>query len=151
VILQQAAAPVDIDELPHLHAVGKRIAAFSKANLLKRKALRLIAEELPFDKIKELEAAFRAIDTDGNGFISMEELNAQCDAMGMEGSVAELLRALDIDGDGKIQYSEFLAATIDKRLYNTEDCLFHAFKVNVVIDTIVTTHVLLCFFGILEI
>ena len=39
-----------------------------------------------------------------------------------------MLRSIDTDGSGKIDYTEFIAATMEKGLYMKEEKLFMAFK-----------------------
>ena len=39
-----------------------------------------------------------------------------------------MLKAADTDGSGEIDYTEFLAATIDERIYLREDYLRNAFN-----------------------
>merc|ERR1719343_553571 len=41
----------------------------------------------------------------------------------------ELLRSLDVDGSGQIDYTEFLAATLERRQYNNENICWAAFRV----------------------
>jgi calcium-dependent protein kinase len=36
---------------------------------------------------------------------------------------------MDVDGNGSISYSEFLAASLDKNIYLQEERLWNAFKV----------------------
>ena len=40
----------------------------------------------------------------------------------------EIFKSLDTDGSGSINYTEFLAATIDKKIYLKQEKLFEAFK-----------------------
>lgn len=40
----------------------------------------------------------------------------------------EILKGADADGSGDINYSEFLAATMDEQIYMREDYLQTAFK-----------------------
>ena len=53
---------------------------------------------------EQLKAAFRAIDKDGNGFITVEDL---LDFLG-EGGTREEADKADVDGDGHINYEEFV-------------------------------------------
>jgi calcium-dependent protein kinase len=39
-----------------------------------------------------------------------------------------VVKSVDTDGSGFINYTEFLAATIEKSLYMSEEKLFHTFK-----------------------
>ena len=39
-----------------------------------------------------------------------------------------MLKSIDTDGSGQIDYTEFLAATMEKSIYMKEEKLFMAFK-----------------------
>ncbi|ELR14478.1 uncharacterized protein ACA1_192080 [Acanthamoeba castellanii str. Neff] len=59
----------------------------------------------------EIKAAFDLFDTDGNGSISATELASILKKMGTEASESELkdmIHEIDVDGDGEIQFEEFL-------------------------------------------
>merc|ERR1712093_803635 len=45
------------------------------------------------------------------------------------GDMEQILRDIDSDGSGTIDYTEFLAATMDKKLYIKEDVCWSAFRV----------------------
>ena len=58
---------------------------------------------------------FRALDKDGDGFLSVEEIQNFYEIMGCadgkvrtQEQVEELVQSLDIDRDGKINFEEFL-------------------------------------------
>ncbi|XP_019493370.1 PREDICTED: calmodulin-like [Hipposideros armiger] len=61
--------------------------------------------------IEEIRAAFRVFDKDGNGLISAAELRYVMMNFGeklTEEEVDEMIREVDIDGDGQIKYEEFV-------------------------------------------
>ena len=54
---------------------------------------------------------FRVFDKDGNGFISTKELREVLKELGDDVSdkeIIEMIRNVDIDGDGKVNYDEFV-------------------------------------------
>ncbi|GAB6020432.1 hypothetical protein CHUAL_003127 [Chamberlinius hualienensis] len=62
------------------------------------------------DVMHDLVAAFRVFDKDSNGYISRDELKRAMEMIGenvSESCLDELLRAADIDQDGRINYEEF--------------------------------------------
>ncbi|BAM40412.1 calmodulin [Theileria orientalis strain Shintoku] len=69
------------------------------------------------DTEEELIQAFKVFDRDGNGFISAQELRHVMTNLGerlTDDEVDEMLREADIDGDGKINYEEFVKLMVSK-------------------------------------
>ena len=71
---------------------------------------------------------FRSFDTDGDGCISLVELKTSLKGNASGDKICEILMAADTDGSGQIDYTEFLAATIDRKIYMREDYLKTAFQ-----------------------
>merc|ERR1711948_114238 len=66
---------------------------------------------------RKLKEAFRVFDKDGNGFISAAELRHIMTNLGeklTDEEVDEMLREADIDGDGQINYEEFVKVMMAK-------------------------------------
>merc|ERR1712172_185172 len=64
------------------------------------------------DSEDEIKEAFKVFDKDGNGFISATELRHVMTNLGeklTDEEVDEMIREADIDGDGQINYEEFVA------------------------------------------
>ena len=82
--------------------------------------------------LKKLEEAFHAIDINGDGVISKEELIEQL-SLDMSINDAELkalkiMALADNDGSGGIDYTEFLKVTIDDETLYTKENLRKAFS-----------------------
>ncbi len=61
--------------------------------------------------IKELEVAFKKYDSDGNGFITTDELQITMSNLGRRMSrneIKSMMQSLDINHDGKISFQEFI-------------------------------------------
>lgn len=104
---------------------------FTGNNKLKKAALAVIADQMTENEIVELKNQFMAIDADGNGVITVAELADALRTMGhgmIESEVTELVKGIDIDGDGLVDYPEFLAATMKRNLANKEEYLVNAFN-----------------------
>ncbi|XP_065872262.1 calcium-dependent protein kinase 1-like [Euphorbia lathyris] len=72
-----------------------------------------IAATLHFNKIERedhLFAAFSYFDKDGSGYITPDELQQACEEFGIEDvRLEEMIRDVDQDNDGLIDYNEFVA------------------------------------------
>ncbi|KAH7661642.1 Non-specific serine/threonine protein kinase protein [Dioscorea alata] len=72
-----------------------------------------IAATLHFNKIERedhLFAAFSYFDKDGSGYITQDELQQACEEFGIEDiRLEEIIREIDQDNDGRIDYNEFVA------------------------------------------
>ncbi|CAI5730401.1 unnamed protein product [Hyaloperonospora brassicae] len=113
---------------PNIFSSLKR---FTGNNKLKKAALGVIADLATEGEIAELKNEFMAIDTDGNGVITVSELAEALRDTGLgmiEEEVLELVKGIDIDGDGLVDYPEFLAATMKRNLSNQKEHLINAFN-----------------------
>ncbi|KAH7968641.1 hypothetical protein HPB52_010497 [Rhipicephalus sanguineus] len=64
------------------------------------------------DTEEEIREAFRVFDRDGNGFITATELRHVMTTLGeklTDEEVDAMIREADMDGDGQINYEEFVA------------------------------------------
>ncbi|KAE8660347.1 Calmodulin [Hibiscus syriacus] len=74
------------------------------------------------DSEEELKEAFRVFDKDQNGFISAAELRHVMTNLGeklTDEEVDEMIREADVDGDGQINYEEFVKVMMAKRRART--------------------------------
>jgi calcium-dependent protein kinase len=84
-----------------------------------------VGSEIDFKVLRE---AFRALDTENLGMLSISEVKqAFKDANIPTDDVERIFRSLDTNGDGMINYSEFLAATVDRKKALTMQNLQFAF------------------------
>merc|ERR1712176_301778 len=104
---------------------------FRGQNKLKKAALHIIAGQLNEDQIKALRETFMALDNNGDGCLTVAEMKEGIQKAGLKDIPADLqqiMKDIDSDGSGQIDYTEFLAATLDKRLYLQEDVCWSAFR-----------------------
>merc|ERR1711935_459948 len=76
-----------------------------------------MADQLTEEQIAEFKEAFSLFDKDGNGFISAAELRHVMTNLGeklTDEEVDEMIREADIDGDGQINYEEFVKVMMAK-------------------------------------
>ncbi|PNT69746.1 calcium-dependent protein kinase 6 [Brachypodium distachyon] len=111
-------------------AVLSRLKQFSAMNRLKKMALRVIARNLSEEELAGLKEMFKAMDTDGSGAITFEELKEGLRRHGSnlrESEIRELMHAADVDNSGTIDYDEFIAATVHMNKLEREEHLLAAF------------------------
>merc|ERR1712159_273278 len=69
------------------------------------------------DSEEEIVEAFKVFDKDGNGFISAAELRHVMTNLGeklTDEEADEMIREADVDGDGQINYEEFVKMMMSK-------------------------------------
>ncbi len=91
------------------------------------------SDSLTEDKINEFKEAFEIFDKDKDGYITTKELGDIMKNLGQTPSEAELqdmINEVDIDGNGTIDFKEFLGLMARKMRDNdSEEELIEAFKV----------------------
>jgi calcium-dependent protein kinase len=105
---------------------------FRCQNKLKKAALHIIAGQMSESQIKGLRETFEALDVNGDGLLTMDELQAGISNANLQLSghdLAAIMEGVDSDGSGLIDYTEFLAATLDRKSYLQEDVCWTAFSV----------------------
>ncbi|KAM5588698.1 calcium-dependent protein kinase 21-like [Rosa sericea] len=112
-------------------AVLSRMKQLRAMNKLKKLALKVIAENLSEEEIKGLKAMFTSMDTDKSGTITYEELKTGLARIGSrlsETEVRQLMDAADVDGNGSIDYIEFISATMHRQRLERDEHLYKAFQ-----------------------
>jgi len=108
-----------------------KLKGFRSHNKLKKAALAIIAQQLGDDKIKKLRETFTALDANGDGLLTATELKEGLTKAGIKDipeDLQEILKHVDSDGSGIIDYTEFLAATLEKKQYVQEEVCWAAFR-----------------------
>ena len=98
---------------------------------MKKMSLMYIASRLDENEINNLKKVFSAFDKSKDGQISYDELRQGLIQLKSnritEQDVYFLFQALDVDHNGKVDYTEFIAATLQKANYLRNDRLLEAF------------------------
>ncbi|XP_010491975.1 PREDICTED: calcium-dependent protein kinase 17-like [Camelina sativa] len=118
-------------DVPLDNAVMSRLKQFKAMNNFKKVALRVIAGCLSEEEIMGLKEMFKGMDTDSSGTITLEELRQGLAKQGTrlsEYEVQQLMEAADADGNGTIDYGEFIAATMHINRLDKEEHLYSAFQ-----------------------
>jgi calcium-dependent protein kinase len=98
-----------------------------KTQKLQQAALTAIAVQASANDIRELKEMFVALDYNGDGSLSLEELKKGLGNRENGETLYKLLEAADTDKSGEIDYTEFIAATLDAQTYLRNDYLRTAF------------------------
>lgn len=118
--------------VPMDQSIMGNLRAFRGQNKLKKAALQVIANQMNETQIKQLREVFVGLDANGDGLLTAAELQEGMKKAGFEEIPADLQQIMnDVDADksGVIDYTEFLAATLDKKMYMQEDIVWQAFRV----------------------
>mmetsp|Transcript_890 Transcript_890/g.2052 ORF Transcript_890/g.2052 Transcript_890/m.2052 type:complete len:739 (+) Transcript_890:87-2303(+) len=108
----------------------KNMKTFCGNNKLKKAALHIIANRLDEPQIKELQDTFASLDVNKDGVVTLLELQNGIEKLGIDvGSLQDFMDEMDTDGNGYIEYTEFLAASLDKKHYAEEKVCWAAFQV----------------------
>jgi len=124
-----SSAPLPKDMLENLKN-------FRTQNKLKKAALQVIAGQLKEEEIQSLREIFVSLDTNGDGWLTLQELKEGFDKGGLDLAnstmpidLQAIMDGIDSDGSGMIDYSEFLAAALDRQHAQQEDLCWAAFRV----------------------
>lgn len=75
--------------------------------------------------MRELSKTFEALDANNDGRLTRDELlvgfTAQMGAVAAEAEVDRIMTTVDMDANGAIDYSEFIAATVNKTKLLTKE------------------------------
>ncbi|EAK88852.1 calcium/calmodulin dependent protein kinase with a kinas domain and 4 calmodulin-like EF hands [Cryptosporidium parvum Iowa II] len=106
--------------------------AFHKYNRFMKVALTVIAQQMTESQISNLKEAFILLDANCDGTLTPQEIITGLKNSGITELPSDLLAILndiDSDGSGSIDYTEFIAATLDSKQYSKEQVCWAAFKV----------------------
>lgn len=110
----------------------QELRAFRSENRLKKAALHVIIRQLSDEHTRALRDIFRTLDADNDGMLSIEDLK---DGLAMAGvtedvpDLEQIVDGLDLNGTGCVDYTEFLAAAVDRESFLNEDICMKAFNI----------------------
>lgn len=99
------------DAMKQLDVNGDGRIEFQEFNTFMQQEMAKISGDNFTQKVEMIRSAFRTFDKDGNGFIDAKELRVAMQKLGETLSDQELddmMRQADVDGDGQINYEEFV-------------------------------------------
>jgi len=117
---------------PLQEGLVENLRSFHSENRLKKAALHIVASHLDDAQLGRLRETFNCLDANGDGMLSLEELKRVLNQEGLEDLTADLehmVRGIDVDHSGAIDYTEFLAASLSGRETISRQALWSAFSV----------------------
>lgn len=110
----------------------ERLKVFNMRSRFEQAARHLIARHVDEASVQGLREQFQRMDVNGDGMVSLEEAKATLMASGLKDgdmpAIEEFFRAADTDGSEQIDYTEFLAATMNQTAFD-EGAVYEAFRV----------------------
>lgn len=127
----QKDLPVDKERLQHNL---KNLKSFRAEQKLQQAAYTFIASQLTTkEERQQLMETFKALDTNGDGTLSREEIlegyKQLMDEEEAEAEVNRIMQMVDLDKSGAIDYTEFITATLDKKKMMSKERLEQAFAI----------------------
>ncbi|PKA49856.1 Calcium-dependent protein kinase 8 [Apostasia shenzhenica] len=110
--------------------VRARLQQFSVMNKFKKRALKVVAEHLSVEEVADIKGMFEKMDMNEKGRITLEELKLGLHKLGHQipdADVKILMDAADVDGDGTLEYGEFVAMSIHLKKLGNDEHLHKAF------------------------
>ncbi|AQK57796.1 Calcium-dependent protein kinase 21 [Zea mays] len=112
-------------------AVRARLQQFSAMNKFKKKALGVVARNLPVEELDKYVQMFHLMDKDHNGNLTLEELMDGLHINGQpvpESEIRMLLEAADTDGNGTLDCDEFVTVSLHLKKMSNDEYLASAFR-----------------------
>ena len=130
-VMEHAWMKVTSENITNLNFDPSFLVDYARSNPFKKMTLLFIASRLDESEIDSLKKTFEAFNLQKDGQISYEELKKglkelNCQKITDE-ELSELFKSIDVDKNGKIDYTEFLAASLQKKMYLKEERLYEAF------------------------
>ena len=114
----------------------RRINKYKNYNKLKKAILTFIASRLSSEESSQLRNVFFNMDEDKNGYISFEDFRKYIineydvdDLIENEEELKKGFSGVDIDHNNQIDYTEFLAANLDEKIFLKTEKLKEAFRI----------------------
>ena len=107
--------------------VLQRLKNCEAGNKFKREAMKVMMRNLGISELQDLTEVFRDLDRDHTGILAPKSYKKG--SVELCGSVIEqIIQKVDLAGNGKINYSEFLSCTIDQKRLLSAEARWSAFK-----------------------
>jgi len=114
--------------------IFKNVRKFTQKQKFQEAVIDYLVHQVNINDInKKLARAFQDFDDNGDGILSYDEIKTGFikyfgDNMNLDKEFDELMKVIDKDGSGSVEYQEFLRATCDLNLLLTDQNLKMAFR-----------------------
>lgn len=128
--IQRLYLKEDVKEREIHSDVHESLSYFVHLSQHKKLTLEVVAYSLNFHEMEVLREDFLKIDKDKSGTVSLSELKHSFESMGRDipQNVLEIFQSVDVDESEEINYNEFIAAAMCKRVSIDEEKLVLAFE-----------------------
>jgi Ca2+-binding EF-hand superfamily protein len=98
--------------------------------------MNVLVKHLSSTQVQNLESEFAKLDSDGSGMLEIDELTKairNSDVQITEQEIKQIVKEVDYQGNGKINYSEFISSTIDTKQFLNEarlQAIFQSFDID---------------------
>jgi calcium-dependent protein kinase len=95
----------------------KTFKTFANCSKMKKAALTAISVQASPDDIRDLKDLFKSLDKNGDGSLTLQELRVGLQGKENGEALLQIMQSADTDNSGEINYTEFIAATIDVNVF----------------------------------
>jgi len=125
----QRNAPKVTDETMALkRSMSKNMESFSAKSRFEKVAISLVAHLLDDSEIEDLNRAFKSFDTNGDGTLSLQEIERAFKETNTQADLEDFFQKVDFNHNSQIEYSTFIAAMLDQKYFHRREHLWRAFK-----------------------
>lgn len=106
------------------------LKSYKNTNKLKKAVLTFIASRLRDADVQNLKDIFNTLDLNKDGTLTLDEMKEGIEKLKKDHidiDIEGIFKSIDTDHSWKIDYTEFLAASMDQKLYLREERLSEAF------------------------
>jgi calcium-dependent protein kinase len=121
----------EASNLPLPNIVLTNLETFTQNCKFKTVVLAAMAHALSEKDLASIRTAFREMDTNKDGSITVDELKRALTSQGVEESdskISDILALVDVNGDGKLSYQEIVMSTVQKKLMAKEDRIYNTVR-----------------------
>lgn len=110
-------------------AILDRMRKFKNTNCLRKAGAHLVTHSLADNELEAMRQTFMAMDKNGDGTLSLEEVKAAMAGKVNLSEMEALFKQADTDGSGQLEYTEFLSALASTTQLSCKQACAEAFRV----------------------